>query len=249
MDRIAQVSLNTMRILADNQRIASSNLANINTVGFRRDINTNIGSTYLMGDNGIEDRVFANRSQIQTDTENASISSTGNPLDTAINGDGFFVVQGSDGKNALSRRGDFQTGPDGILRNGDAAIVQGDAGPITVPPYDAISIGKDGTISYRPQGSQDNTLIPLTRLTLVKVPSSNIERGLDGLLRPKTGGIPASDSTVTVTSGALESSNVNPIDSMVELIQAQRSFELQVKLISTTKELDTQTSKLMSPSS
>ena len=86
MDRISQVSLNTMRLLTDNQKITASNLANLNTIGFRRDVNTNIGSAYLQDPKAYEDRVFASRGDTGVDTSVSNLISTDRPLDIAITG-------------------------------------------------------------------------------------------------------------------------------------------------------------------
>jgi len=96
MDRISQISLNSMRLLADNQKITASNLANLNTIGFRKDVNTSIGSAYLQDPKAYEDRVFASRGDAGVDTSVSNLISTDRPLDIAINGEGFFCCQQSE---------------------------------------------------------------------------------------------------------------------------------------------------------
>jgi len=245
MDRIGQVAVNTMRLLTDNQKITSSNLANLNTTGFRKDILMNINSSYLRDNNSLEDRVIANRGNPGVDTTTSNLVNTDQPLDIAVDGPGFIVGTTPTGEKVMTRRGDMKIAVDGKLRNGDGLVIQGGGADITVPPYEKISIGKDGTISYKPFGSEGNTMVPLSRIDLVSTPASNVVRGLDSFLRTKTAQFPTVDATVKIASNTLENSNVNSVDSLVELIQNQRSYETQIKLISTAKELDTETAKLM----
>jgi flagellar basal-body rod protein FlgF len=245
MDRIGQVAVNTMRLLTDNQKITSSNLANLNTTGFRKDILMNINSSYLRDNNSLEDRVVANRGDPGVDTTTSNLVNTDQPLDIAVDGPGFIVGTTPTGEKVMTRRGDMKIAVDGKLRNGDGLVIQGGGADITVPPYEKISIGKDGTISYKPLGSEGNTMVPLSRIDLVSTPASNVVRGLDSFLRTKTAQFPTVDATVKIASNTLENSNVNSVDSLVELIQNQRSYETQIKLISTAKELDTETAKLM----
>ena len=249
MDRISQVSLNTMRLLTDNQKITASNLANLNTIGFRRDVNTNIGSAYLQDPKAYEDRVFASRGDTGVDTSVSNLISTDRPLDIAITGEGFFVVNNPAGQKVLTRRGDMSVTSDGKLKMGDGSIVQGGGAPLTIPPYEKIEVAQDGTISYKPLGAEGETMVPAGRIDLVNVPASNVVRGLDGYLRPKDGQFPANDANIKVTNNSLETSNVNAVESMVEIIQTQRAYEMQIKLIGTAKDLDDQTSKLMRSSS
>ena len=249
MDRIAQVTLNTMRQVGQTQRLVAANLANQNTIGFRRDLNFNIGSLYLEGRGQAEDRVFSLTQKGGIDTTGGSLIPTERPLDVAISGDGFLVGQTSTGEKILTRRGDLTPDNNGVLRNGDGNAITSGGAPIILPPYDKIEIAKDGTISYRPVGGEGNLMVPAGRLDLVNVPNANISKGLDSFLRPEDGVIPANDAKINLSSGFIESSNVNSVESMVEMIQLQRSYELQVKMLGVAKEIDTETSKLMRSSS
>jgi flagellar basal-body rod protein FlgF len=249
MDRISQISLNTMRLLTDNQKITAANLANLNTIGFRRDVNTAIGSAFLQDPKSYEDRVFARRGEAGVDTSVSSLISTDRPLDIAISGSGFIVATNEKGEKILTRRGDMTVRADGKLKLGDGSLVQGGGGDLVIPPHEKIEIGQDGTISYKPVGAEGNTLVTAGRIDLVNIAASNVVRGLDGYLRPKNGQFPASDANVKIVNNSLETSNVNAVESMVEIIQTQRSYEMQIKLIHTAKDLDDQTSKLMRASS
>jgi flagellar basal-body rod protein FlgF len=245
MDRIGQVALNTMRLLSDNQKITSANLSNLNTIGFRKDIQTSVGSAFLRDNTSLEDRVFANRSESGIDTTPSNLMNTERPLDVAIEGQGFMVGTTANGDKVLTRRGDLKIGLDGKLSNGDGLLMQGGGGDITIPAYEKIAVGNDGTISYKPLGADGNTMITAGRIDLVSVPPTNIQRGLDGQIHVKNGAIPPSDSAVKISSSTLESSNVSSVDAMVDLIANQRAYEMQIKLVGTAKELDGETAKLM----
>jgi len=249
MDRISQISLNTMRLLSDNQKITAANLANLNTIGFRRDVNTAIGSAFLIDPKSYEDRVFARRGAAGVDTTVSNLISTDRPLDVAISGSGFMVATNQKGEKILTRRGDMAVRADGKLKLGDETLVQGGGGDLTIPPHEKIEIGQDGTISYKPVGAEGNTLLVAGRIDLINIPANNVVRGLDGFLRPKDGRFPANDATIKIVSNSLETSNVDAVESMVEIIQTQRSYEMQIKLIKTAQDLDDQTSKLMRSSS
>ena len=85
----------------------------------------------------------------------------------------------------------------------------------------------------------------MDRLKLVKTPPSNVVRGDDGTLRLADKVVPASDSSIALFTKGLETSNVSAIDAMVDMLTTSRTFEIHVKLLSTAKELDDATAKLM----
>jgi len=233
-----------MRLQVDNQRMIAAGLANQNTIAFKRDYGT-VSSTYFDVDGGT-DRVFPSRGSAAVDIESGKMIATENPLDVAIEGEGFFSGKNAAGDNVITRRGDLHMGPDRILRNGENIVLDGDAGPITLPPFEAIEATRDGTIVIRPPGAQVNApLVAVGRLKLVQIPADNVERGADGLLRPKNNVIPAADANITLNTKGLETSNINPIDAMVEMLNSSRTFEIHVKLLATAKELDDSTARLM----
>ena len=244
MERYVQISSASMRLQIDNQRMIAAGLANQNTVAFKRDYGT-VSSAYFDVDGGT-DRVFPTRGAAAVDVESGKIIPTENPLDVAVEGDGFFVGKNLAGDSVITRRGDLRMGADRVLRNGENIVMEGDAGQITLPPYESIEATRDGSIVIRPPGSLSTTPpVVVGRLKLVQASAEKVERGADGLLRIKNNAIPAADANITLNTKALESSNVNPIDAMVEMLNASRTFEIHVKLLATAKELDDQTAKLM----
>jgi len=245
MERYVQISGASMRLQADNQRMIAAGLANQNTVAFKRDYST-VASAYFDVEGGTN-RVFPSRGDAAIDVETGKIIPTDNPMDVAIEGPGFFTARNATGDRVLTRRGDLRMGPDRILRNGENLTMEEGAGvPITLPPFEAIEISRDGSVLIRPPGAPVTTPLTLVgRLRMIQAPPANLEKGPDGTVRIKDNSNPAPDANITLNTQSLESSNVNSIEAMVEMLSASRTFEIHVKMLATAKELDDQTARLM----
>jgi flagellar basal-body rod protein FlgF len=124
------------------------------------------------------------------------------------------------------------------LRNGLLAL--GDGGPINVPPNSELQIGSDGTISAKGPTGRPTAI---GRLKLV-TPETPMTRGTDGLFRAADGDLPA-DATAKLQDGALESSNVSAVETMVSMIAAARQFEQQMKLLQIAQTQGQQSAKLL----
>ena len=120
----------------------------------------------------------------------------------------------------------------------------GDGGPINIPPYTSIFFARDGSISIVAQGQTPDTTSTVA-LKLVNPPDEQIERGEDGLFRMKDGSDAPPDADVQISSGVLESSNVNAAAAMVNMIELARQFEMQVKAIRTAEENAAAAAQLM----
>ena len=103
-----------------------------------------------------------------------------------------------------------------------------------IPPSTQVTIGSDGTVSVVPQGSAPFAVTQVDRIKLVNPKTTDLQKGDDGLLRLKSGGKAKTDDTVSVTSGMLESSNVNAAQSLISMIELQRLYEFQIKSINST---------------
>jgi flagellar basal-body rod protein FlgF len=174
-----------------------------------------------------------------------ALMTTGRDLDIAINGEGWFTVQADDGGVGYSRRGDFRIDPNGLLLNGANQIVLGEGGPITLPEFESLVVGRDGSISVRASGQGANSLVTIDRLRLVNPAADTLKRGNDGLFRSVDGLEAPADAAVSVTGGALESSNVNAVDAMVRMMEYARHYETQVKLMKIASETDAASAKLL----
>jgi flagellar basal-body rod protein FlgF len=121
--------------------------------------------------------------------------------------------------------------PNGLLQAAGGNTVQGEGGPISVPPDVTVSIGADGTVATLASGAPPAASTVLGRLKLVNPPEQDLVRGDDGLFRLKNGGAAPADPQVSVAGGMLEGSNVNAVDAMVGMISLARSFETQMSLL------------------
>ena len=243
MDRLVHTAMTAMRGAMARQTAIANNLANANTTGFRAEI-ANANTTWLNGP-GVNARAQASEQVVAADMASGSVTHTGNALDVALNGDALLTVQAPDGDEAYTRRGDLKLSDSGLLTTGDGNPVLGDGGPITLPPADSITIAKNGGIWIVPQGGDPAQPQQVDTLKLVSPQGSQIAKGLDGLFREKNGGALPQDPDATVTAEALEGSNVNATQALVQMIEASRAWETQIKLVSTAKEMDDGGASLM----
>lgn len=243
MDRFLYIAMNGAKNALHAQQTNANNLANVSTVGFKAQLD-HFQSEPVYGP-GYASRAYASDEESGIDFAHGPIMTTGRDLDVAINGDGWIAVQADDGSTVYSRRGDFRIDPTGLLLNGENQIVLGEGGPITIPDFESLVIGRDGTISIRATGQAANTLVAVDRLRMVKPDRENLQRGADGLFRTTDGNEAPLDASVTLTNGALEGSNVNTVDAMVNMIEYARFYETQIKLMSVAKENDASSARLM----
>jgi flagellar basal-body rod protein FlgF len=162
--------------------------------------------------------VFSLETTTGYDATPGAITSTGRNLDVAVKGNSWLTVQALDGTEAYTRGGSLQTDAEGNLVTTAGLTVLGDAGPVQVPRDTVVSFAPDGTIS-----------------------------GTDGLCRP-AGGELAADPDARLTDGALESSNVSAVETMVAMIAAARQFEAQMKMLSTAESNEKAAAQLLSVS-
>lgn len=236
MDRMLYVAMSGAKETMISQANNANNMANVNTSGFQADLNQ-FRSMPVFGP-GYPTRVYAMDERHQVDFSKGTMQTTGNELDVAIRGDGFFAVQSADGGEAYTRRGDLQIDANGLLTNGAGLPVLGNGGQIALPPDAKIEIGGDGTVTIKPQGSEADALAVVDRLRLVNPPLANLVKGEDGLLRTADGEAIPPDANVQVVAGMLEGSNVSMVDALVNMIDLSRRFEMQVKMMETAKTID-----------
>jgi flagellar basal-body rod protein FlgF len=243
MDRLIYTSLSAMRGAMARQQATANNLANAATPGFRADI-AEAQALWIDGPS-VGDRALASEEVLNADMKAGSVTATGRDLDIALSGDSLLTVQTADGTEGYTRRGDLQLSPSGLLTTGDGHPVMGDGGPITVPPADRISISPDGRIVIVPAGGDPAQPQELDRLKLVSLAGNPIAKGLDGLFRVKGGGVLPPDPDARVASGHLEESNVSATQALVDMIDASRSWDMQLKLITSARDLDGASAELM----
>lgn len=242
MDRMIYTAMTGANAAAHRQAVLSNNLANASTNGFRAELST-YRAVPVRGE-GASTRVFALEATAgYLDTPGAP-QRTGRNLDAMTQGKAWFSVQGLDGTETYTRNGSFEVSPEGTLLNSNGLTVLSDGGaPINVPAGAELTIGFDGTLSAR-VGNQAATNIG--RLKLVTPTAEDpLKRGADGLFRSTSGEPLPADTTARLQTGTLEGSNVNPIETMVGMIQAARQFEAQIKLLQTAESNDRSAGQLL----
>jgi len=232
MDRMIYTAMSGAKSMMQRQDVLANNLANISTPGYRAET-VAFRVAPLQGD-GLLTRAFSAESTPGADLTPGVVTTTGNPLDVAVVGQGWLTVQSGDGTEAYTRNGGLMLDDQGVLKTLNGQTVLGDGGPISVPPGNAVTIAADGTVSGTPLGGGKNA-IALGRLKLVNPPATGLTRGGDGLFRMKDGSAAELDPAVRVSSGAIESSNVNAVDAMTGMIALARQFEMQMKLLQTAE--------------
>lgn len=230
MDHAIYTAMGAARQTLEQQSITANNLANASTPGFRAQLAA-LRAVPVDGPS-LATRTLVAASTPGADMSQGALNYTGRPLDVALQQDGFLALSLPGGGEAYTRNGSIQ-----ISANGQLTVqgmpLQGDGGPIEVPPSAEITIAADGTISALNPGDPPNTIAQIGRLKLVKADAREVMRGDDGLFRltPETqqrrGNLLANDPQVRVMPGVLEGSNVKPMETMVDMIANARRFEMQ----------------------
>ncbi len=236
-----------------NLDVIANNLANVNTVGFKasrvdfQDLFyqtiSQPGAAATEGTQiptGVQIGLGARYAAVQRMFSPGELRQTGNSLDVAIEGDGFFQIMLPDGSTAYTRDGAFKLDGQGRLVNSSGHPLQ----PEIAVPSDAthISIGSDGTVSVNVAGQTESQ--QLGQITLGKFLNpaglSSIGRNLflpTGASGDALVAAPGSDGIGSLGQGLIEMSNVNIIEEMVSMIVAQRAYEVNSKAIQVAAEM------------
>ncbi|MGD9472635.1 MAG: flagellar basal body rod protein FlgF [Novosphingobium sp.] len=244
MDRLIYTALTGMNSAMARQRAVANNLANTGTPGFRGE-SFAVTPVTIKG-SALEVRALSQGGVRGADMRGGRLSTTGQALDIAMKGNALMALQGADGAELYTRRGDLRLSASGILENGDGLPVLGENGPISVPPGAQLSIGKDGRIFASDPAAPDQPAQELGRIKLVSPAGSPLMKDVDGFLRVPGGGVLPSDLEAQVMTGTLEMSNVDASSTLIEMIDAQRAFEQRTRLIATAGEIDQAGARLMS---
>ncbi len=235
MSTVLQVAAATSRQIATAQAAVTHNLANAGTTAFKADL--------FYAEQG-----YANKGEVgvsAVDFRAGNIAYTGRDLDIAIAGDGWMQVITPAGEEILSRRGDLRIDPNGNLIDAEQNQILGDGGPINVPADSQVTIGADGTVSFIPRGETALGTVVTGRILLVNPAPETLTKGLDGNIRAEGQANLEPAADVQLAVGALETSNVNPIASMVQMIELSRSFEGHIQTMKSADELDASSASLM----
>lgn len=202
------------------QEVTANNIANSNTAGFKKD---------RIFQEALDQAGKTQQGSVRQVTvfEQGPLKNTGNPLDIALSGDGFFSIE-ADGREYYTRDGNFKVDPDGLLRLESGGLVMGESGPIQA--VGDITIDKQGSVFVK--GTE------VDRLKIVSFPDSEqLRKHGNTLFRADDDAISQRPSNVSVMQGYIEGSNVNPMEEMVSMMTAYRYFEADQKVLQTHDEI------------
>ena len=229
--------------------IIANNLANVNTTGFKKSRGNFQDLLYhtIRAAGTSTAQGFENPTGLQIGQGTRAVSTqrlfsqgeyknTQNPLDIAIEGQGFFQISSPTGEALYTRSGDFKTNSQGQLVTADGYPVE----PAITIPNDALSvtIGEDGTVSVMQAGQTDAQQVGTLQVVSFVNPAG-LEPTGHGYYRPSTASGAAQPGTAgqnglgTLAQGYLETSNVKVVEEMIDMIAGQRAYELNSKVIQT----------------
>ncbi|MBS0481438.1 MAG: flagellar basal-body rod protein FlgG [Proteobacteria bacterium] len=234
-------------------RVIANNLANISTTGFKRDRANFATLAYqdvrVAGQQSSSETAYATGLNLGTGvsvqstssiTTQGTLNSTGNALDLALDGDGYFQVQMPGGRLGYTRAGNFTRSAEGQLVTAQGYAVQP---PIAIPEgASAITVGSDGTVSAVTAGSSTPT--ELGQITTASFANSaGLQAIGDNFLGETAASGPAQVGAAgdagrgQIRQGMLEASNVNVVEELVDMIECQRAYEVNSKMISSVDEM------------
>ncbi|WP_298439530.1 flagellar basal body rod protein FlgF [uncultured Ferrimonas sp.] len=231
MDRLLFTATAGAQRVLQLQAGRANNLANVDTPGFRADME--LVATQTIGNQGLATRAFPVLMGQSVSLAQGDAVPTGRDLDLAIADRGFFAVQGAEGE-AYTRTGSLSIDNGGtLLLNGRQVI--GQEGPLVLPPYQDIMVGDDGNVSVIP--ADGGAALEVGMLKLVNPDNAVLRKGIDGLIRSVDGAPLPAATQVKVLSGFLEGSNVDAFGEMTASMDLNRQFEVQVKMMQSAERL------------
>ncbi|MEI6897227.1 MAG: flagellar basal body rod protein FlgF [Psychromonas sp.] len=245
MDKFLYISMSGAKENMNALAIHANNLANANKTGFKASFEQ-ARSMQVYGQ-GLPSRVFAVTEEPGQNFESGIMQTTGRDLDVSIQGDGWLVVQSALGGEAMSRAGGLNINEQGFLvDNNGRQLLDLDSMPINIPlPVEKFNIRPDGMVEVRPEGAPPDGMEAIAQLKLVNPNIQDLMRGEDGLFRRIDGVDAESDLAVRIQSGTLEASNVNLSSELTSLINLQRHFEMQIKMMKHAEEIDKSSESLL----
>jgi flagellar basal-body rod protein FlgF len=231
MDRLIYTAMTGAKHVFMQQAGTAHNLANASTVGFKAQEHR-FRAVPVEGQ-GMPTRAFVVDASVSDVMDSGPMMYTGRNLDVAVEGRGWIALQMPDGSEAYTRAGSLDVSVNGLLQTKGGQTVMGDGGPLNIPPDNTVEIAPDGTVSVVPTFGTPNNANAVGRIKLVNPPEAELVRGADGLFRLKNGQAADADANVKLASNTLEGSNVNVVDTMVNLISLSRQFEMQIKMLQT----------------
>jgi len=242
MDKALYIGMTAAKNNMLGQAVRANNLANANTTGFRSDFEQARSMGVYYGE-GSPTRAYALTENPGTNFESGPLIQTGRDLDVAIEGEGWIAVLGENGEEAYTRVGNLSIDGNGILRTGSGLPVLGNGGPMAIPEFQKIEIGKDGIVSVVIKGEAPDALSQVDRIRLVNPDEATLKKRGDGLVYAE--GEVLVDPNVSIISGFVEGSNVNPVEEMTHILTLARQYEMSVKLMKTAEENSEASARLL----
>jgi flagellar basal-body rod protein FlgF len=213
--------------------VTANNIANATTTGFHGD---RVTFREALNAARSPDLATVGAGTTRVDSEIGALTQTGNPLDLALEGDGYFAVQSPNGTR-YTRAGNFQLDDQRNLVTHDGLKVRGQGGaPITIPPdASSVSVGSDGTVMADGQ--------ELGKIELAKFNANQVKR--EGATLFSAAGRPAAGDPPKVLAGTLESSNVNVVRGVVDLVKVSRTYESLMKMIQGYKDVESRAAQTL----
>ncbi|KYC29315.1 flagellar component of cell-proximal portion of basal-body rod [Sterolibacterium denitrificans] len=244
MDRLIYTAMSGASQTMSRQAAVAHNLANVASAGYRAEEHR-LRAVQVQSQ-ALPTRAFVVDASTHTNFSSGPMQSTGRALDVAVQGPGWIALAMPDGSEAYTRNGSLQLDVNGVLQTRNGIPVQGDGGPISVPPDVKVSIGTDGSVSAIPESGEQNTVNAVGRIKLVNPDETELVRGADGLFRLRSGEAAQAEENAKLASGFLEGSNVNAVEQMVSMISLARQFDMQMKLLNTASTNDQAATQVIS---
>ena len=236
-----------------NLDVVANNLANVNTVGFKKSradfqdlmyqmVEEPGNATNASGNSptGIQVGLGVRPGAVGRIHSQGDFESTGNPFDMAIEGDGFFQITNPNGTTNYTRSGAFKLNENGELVTSDGYLLEP---PVTIPPNAlGVTVASDGVVTYRTadsptaQEAGQLTLVRFQNIAGLRSAGKNLFQETDSSGSPTTGN-PGEDGFGTIAQGFLESSNVSVVEEIVQMVTGQRAYEANSKVIQTADQI------------
>lgn len=240
MDHLIYTAMSGASRSLEQQQIRANNLSNVNTSGFRSDLDR--ASALAVQGSGYDSRYVVQSANGGIDMTPGALETTGRDLDVGIRGNGLIALQEGT-REIYTRNGHISVGPDGDLTISGKPVI-GEGGPIVLPPFSQVSIAGDGTISIVPQDGDLNALMDVDRIKLVDLPATALNKDNAGFLLSGNAAEPRSEA-IALVSKHLEGSNVSAIGEMISSMSLNRSFEAQIKMMKVAEDLAQAGNRLM----
>ena len=251
MDRLVFSSLASISNPSARTQL-NNEIANMSTTGFKKSF-MNASSAIKVSGPGFDTRYQpTNSNQDRIALAAGPVLHTGNKLDVAMNGNTVMAITGANNELAYTRRGDLRVNSLGLLETGAGQAVRGQNGSISAPPGFVMNITEDGSIfASNPQGPSTAPATLVGKIMLRDASETKLQRRLDGLFEPvgakgsEGREITNGKESASLVPQSLEGSNVSPYESMVRLMEMNRSYEQSIKMIQEAKSVDESGTQLL----